>query len=585
MISKTFSNYVKFLKKFGLCPSILNLYVKRYSFSFFLNDIISGIKIFLCLFPIVFSLAVFCGCSPIQGVISTAIASAISIIFGGNKYNVTSISLPVCILTFEILVKYQYKGLFYTALFVAIIMIILGLLRISNILKSISYAFISAISIYTLISIIINQTQCILGINTLNSSQSLFENIELFRINIEHITIQNLITFALFTIPLILCKLFIKGGYAFFVYLVLGYVVVYCIDSGFIPEFINIKTIGQEMVTNPSAVDTMFSLSHAIPSQTFLSSCVNYAFVIALILSFETCFCSGVVEGLTGDSKIQHNCEVISTGLANLTAIACGGLFISPNLDFTVKNIYLKSKTIVPFLCLSALSSLFVYFNDSCLRFIPMLCIHVILLSFAVRSILFKSYDNLFDFKSYYSIAFWLTLVLCVFFGLHVASIVGFCFSLVLLAKRLVNIKDAKVHTTRNHDNDLKVFLYNKMYGLDINGKNTDRMEVIIVSDIISLHIAKITLTTIICDLKKIDKVVIYFQNVPFIDNDAFVHLQQIVKIARIYKICVIVSGSNGILLDVLRLKASRSNDPDSFGYIVPSFSDVLQNVLYPTTH
>ena len=576
MISQTFSNYAKFLKKFGLCPSILNLYVKRYSFSFFLNDIISGIKTFLCLLPIVFSLAVFCGCSPIQGVISIAIASAVSIIFGGNKYNLTSISLPVCILTFEILVKYQYKGLFYTALFVAIIMLILGLLRISNILKSISYAFISAISLYTLISIIINQTQYILGINTLNSSQSLFENIELFRINFEHITIQNVITFAIFAIPLILCKSFIKGGYASFVYLVLGYVATYCIDSGFIPEFINIKTIGQEMVTNPSAVDTMLSLSHTIPSQTFLSSCLNYAFVIALLLSCETCFCSGVVESLTGDSRIQHNCEIISTGLANFGSIACGGLFVSPSIDFTVKNIGLKSKSIVTFLVIASLSSLFLYFNDLCLRFIPMLCIHVILLFFAIRTNLFKSFGNFLNINSQYSTVYWLTLSLCVFFGLHVASIAGFCFSLALLTKRLFNIKDAKVHTTRNHDNALRAFLNNKMLGLNINGKNVDKMEVIIVSDIIALHIAKITLKTILCETKKIDTVVIYFQNVPFIDNDAFLQLQQIVKIARSHKLCVIVSGSNGILLDVIRSKASGINNPDAFGYIVPDFSEVV---------
>ena len=428
-ITQRLSNKLEFVRRLGLCPSILNLYVDKYSLKFFLTDLLSGFKIFFLLFPIAFSLAFFCGGTPIQGIISCAIAALVSMIFGGSKYQIASVALPVCVLTFEIMLKYQYKGLFYTAVFVSIILIIFGLLKISDVIKHISYAFVSALTVYVILSIVVNQTQYLLGISSIQSSQGLLENISLFSENAENITMFGLISAAVFIVPIFLLRTFFKGFSPFLIYLAIGCIVAYAMSAGMIPELLEIKTVGREMVAAQSAMDNIMTMSGTVPSQTFLANTMNYAFVIALIIACEACFCTNVSSSITGDNRLQTNMELISTGISNFASVACGGLFVSPNINFSMKNIKFKSKTIVPLLILAALCGTFIYLSGLIMEFVPINCISSILVIYAFSELVNKKLGRYFNVKSYESYIFWITLVMSLYFGFIPATIVGFAIS------------------------------------------------------------------------------------------------------------------------------------------------------------
>ncbi len=240
-LMRKISRQLEIIRKLELCPSILNLDVERYSFSFLLNDMLCGIKIFLLLFPIAFSLAFFCGTSPLHGIISCIVASFCSVILGGSRYQISSVSLSLCVITFEILTKYQYKGLFFVAIFVSLILIIFGLLRFSSVLKHLSTSYISALVVCVSLSIIVSQLQNLLGIHTIQSAQSFFENLDIFIKNANIISLKGGITAAGFLIPLLLIRLKIKSYFSFFVYLCLGILVVIAQKMGFIPFIPEIK--------------------------------------------------------------------------------------------------------------------------------------------------------------------------------------------------------------------------------------------------------------------------------------------------------------------------------------------------------
>lgn len=582
-VTQSMSNRLELVRKLGLCPSILNLYVERYSFKFLLNDMLSGFKMFLCLFPVAFALAFFCGGSPIQGLISCAVASAISVVLGGSKYQIASLSLPICVLTFEILIKYQYKGLFYTALFVSLILFLFGILKISSILKHISHAFISALSIYAIMLIVINQLQYILGMNSIQSSQSLLENIGLFRENLENMTKDGLLTLGIFMIPIILCKSFFRGTFGFFVYLALGCTVAYVFNAGLVPELFEIKTIGREIITSQSALDTIFTMSGTAPSQTFLSNSINYAFVMALIIACEACFCTNVSASITGDNRLQSNVELISSGISNFVSVALGGMLVSPNINFSVKNIKSKSKTIIPLVVIALLCSVCIYYNDLIMRFLPTYCLSAILLVYGSSELITRKISQYFRTKSRETYIFWITLILALYFGFTSATVVGFAVSCVFFAERMVKIKDANVHTTRNHDSDAVEFMINKngfMNSLNIPQKLLDQIEVIQVSNILFLNIAKVVEEALTAQGKFPSVLIIYFNNVPYFDNDAFDLLRELVKIAKSKKAVVMISGTNGMLLDILRQKASTEKYNDAFGYIVPDFKTAIQQTV-----
>jgi SulP family sulfate permease len=561
----------------------LNLYTDRYSFGFFLNDILAGFKIFLLLFPIAFSLAFFCGESPIQGIISCAVAAAVSAVFGGSKYQIACVSLPLCVITFEILAKYQYKGLLFTALFVSAILILFGISRMSSIMKHISYAFLAATSCYVLIAIIFNQLQYILGIDSIQSTQGILENFNLLRDNLKNVKADDMIYCVAFLLPLIILRMFMRGFTPYLIYIILGCLVVYASGLGYIPYSFEIKTIGREFLNGPT-IDNIFTISHNLPSNTILSATLNYAFIIAIIIGSEACFCTNISRSITGDKRVQSNMELISSGISNFASVACGGLFVSPDINLSLKHISLKTKTIVSLLILAALSYLFVLFNHELLKYIPLQCISGILLIYAFTEIFSRNFAQYFDYRTNDCYIFFITFIVAVYFGPIPAIIVGFTASNMFFAKRMVRIKDATVHTTKKHDAGPIEFMSNK------NGFSTSqqipadvlkKIEVIQVFNILSLNIAKVIEGALTARGSYPSVLIIYFQNVPFMDHEAFVSLRQIVSRASHRGGIVMVTGTNGMLLNVIQQKAEKDNAGNAFGYVVPDFSEAIRKTIY----
>lgn len=581
-LMRKISHRLDTIKRLELCPSILNLDVERYSFLFFLNDILCGVKIFLLLTPIAFSLAFFCGASPLSGIISCGIASFCSVVIGGSKYQISSVTFTLCVVTLEVLAKYQYRGLFFVAVFVSVILVILGLLRFSSVLKHLSTSYIAALSVCVSLSIIINQLQSILGINTIQSVQSFFENLDIFIENTHMISMQGVITAFGFTIPLLLIRLRIKSYLSFVVYFCLGILAVIIQKVGFLSFIPTIKTVGAEFI-NAQMLENITDISKNLPSQTFLLNVINYAFVIAIIIASESCLCTNIAASITGNRKLQSNAELIAAGITNLISVAAGGLFISPDINLTMKNIAYKVKTVLGMVFIGIMAMVFLKYAGFIIDYIPVLCIPATLIVFSFSIIINKNPFQYLSCRNYESYVFMTTLIVMLYCGFVPAVIIGFTAANIFFSKRMIRIKDASVHTTRNHDTGAIDFMLNK------NGftKNTsiprnimDKIEVIQITNILFLNIAKIVEESLKARGDFPGVLIIYFRNVPFLDGDAINSLKYIVKQAKHNECMVIVSGTNGMLLEILRQKAKEENLGRVFGYIVPNFSEAVRKTI-----
>jgi SulP family sulfate permease len=580
-MSAKLSNKLAGVRKMGLCPSILNMYSDRYSFLFLLNDVTSGVKLFLLLLPIALALSFFCGFSATQGIISCAIGAVVSAVLGGSKYQVSSVAFPVCLLMFEIMSKYQYKGMLYTSIFISIILILFGLLKMSEVMRHISYAFVSALSVYVIFVVVAMQLQYILGIGAIQSIQGLSENFSLLIGSFENITKEGATTAAAFLVPLIVLKSFYKGFVPYIVYMAICMLIVFLNTIGAIPEIFAVKTVGKEMISG-QIIDNIFTISNNIPSTTFLSSSLNYAFVIALIIGSEACFCSNVSSSLTGDTRIQNNMELISTGVSNFLSVACGGLFVSPNIPFSLKNVKYRSKTIITSVVIAVLAYHFMRASTEIFRLLPGYTLSSILLVYAVFDLLNRKITQYLNFKASETYIFLCTLILAIYFGFISATIVGFTMSIVLFAKRVIRIKDATVHTVKNHDAGMIEFMANKngtQDTLNIPKSIMKRIEVVQISNVLFLNIAKIIAEVLGARGSFPSVLIIYFKNVPYIDEDGFKVLQQIVKTITQKGAIVMVAGTNGVLLNILQQKAAEANSGDMFGYITPDFKTAIQQV------
>jgi MFS superfamily sulfate permease-like transporter len=174
-------------------------------------------------------------------------------------------------------------------------------------------------------------------------------------------------------------------------------------------------------------------------------------------------------------------------------------------------------------------------------------------------------------------------LISVLYFGFIPAVIVGFTMSSIAFTKRMILIKDAMVHTTKNHDTGAIEFMLNK------NGFSTsqnipleilDKVEVIQISNILSLNIAKVIEEALSIRGTFPNVLILYFKNVPFLDKEAFDSIKTLVKNASQKNCIVIVSGTNGRLLDILKQKVEKENAGNIFGYIVPNFEEAVRHTI-----
>ena len=217
------------------------------------------------------------------------------------------------------------------------------------------------------------------------------------------------------------------------------------------------------------------------------------------------------------------------------------------------------------------------------MQFVPIGCTSGILIVYAVSELFHKKIKQYFNIKSQETYIFWITLLLSVYFGFIPATIIGFAISCVFFAARVVKIKDANVHTTRNHDFDAVEFITNKRgfsSSLNIPQKILDKIEIIQVSNILFLNIAKIVEEAFLAQGKFPNVLVIYFNNVPYFDGEAFDSLKELVENAKAKKATVVISGTNGVLLDILKQKAATEKYNDAFGYIIPDLKEAVKQTI-----
>jgi MFS superfamily sulfate permease-like transporter len=313
-----------------------------------------------------------------------------------------------------------------------------------------------------------------------------------------------------------------------------------------------------------------------------LANILNYAFAIAIVIATEVCFCTNVASSVTGDRNLQTNAELISSGVANFASVACGGLMVSPNLTFTMKNISYKAKTIIGLLVVCFLSFAFVKYAVVIIGYIPMPCISSILIVFAMSAFFSKEPFQYLDCQYYESYIFWATIIAALYFGFIPAVIIGFTTSMIFFSKRMVKIKDATVHSTKNHDTGAIEFMANKngfSESTNLPKETMDRIEVIQINNILFLNITKLVEESLNDRGTFPEVIILYFKNVPFLDREAMSSLKQVVKKAKDRGSIVIVSGTNGMLLEILRQKEEEKNMGHVFGYVVPNFKEAIKKI------
>ena len=126
------------MKKDKLKPMLFNV-MKGYNKEQLLKDIVAGIIVAIIALPLSIALALASGVGPEEGIYTAIIAGFIISFLGGSRVQIAGPTAAFATIVAGIVAKNGMDGLMVATIIAGIILIIMGFLRLGNLIKFIPY--------------------------------------------------------------------------------------------------------------------------------------------------------------------------------------------------------------------------------------------------------------------------------------------------------------------------------------------------------------------------------------------------------------------------------------------------------------
>lgn len=398
------------------------------------KDFVAGITVGVVAIPLGMAFAIASGVKPEYGIYTTVIAGLLVAIFGGSRFQIagpTGAFIPILL---AIVLQYGYEDLLIAGFLAGIMLILMGLLKVGNLIKfiprSVTIGFTAGIAVI----IFSGQIGGFLGLEGI-------ERKEYFHQTMMEI-IKNLPSINLYSILIgvigILIVIFVPKFFPRMPVLLVALIVPTIIAVVFFPG--EVATIGSEFG----------GIAQSLPGIKFPEITLEKllylwqpAFVIAMLGGIESLLSAVVADGMTGK---QHNSnrELVGQGIANMVTPLFGGIPATGAIARTATNI--RSGAVSPFS--GIFQSLFVLLT--LLLFapfayhIPLASMAPILMIVAINMSEYKSFWHILKLRTSDSLVLMITFLLTVFVNLTVAVPVGLLLAMISFIKRMSEVFDVE---------------------------------------------------------------------------------------------------------------------------------------------
>lgn len=294
------------------------------------RNIIAGIVVGIVALPLAMAFAIASGVEPQHGLYTAIIAGIIVALFGGSRLQIAGPTGAFVVILADITARFGIGGLQMATLLAGIILVLMGLMRLGNVIKFIPEPVIVGFTAGIGVIIFVGQWKDFFGLNVHYPLNAHFHE-KLFAL-IQALPSLNLATSALsiLTLALILItpKLFkrIPGP-------LLAMIVVTSIQAYF--QFGKVATLGSAFGGIPQTLPSFKFLPFNADE---ILDLIGPAFTIALLGAIESLLSASVADGMAG-TRHHSNQELIGQGLANILAPLFGGFAATGAIARTATNV------------------------------------------------------------------------------------------------------------------------------------------------------------------------------------------------------------------------------------------------------
>ena len=420
-----------------LKPKLFSV-MKTYTREQFIKDVIAGIIVAIIALPLSIALALASGVTPEKGIYTAIVAGFVISFLGGSRVQIAGPTAAFATIVAGIVAQNGMEGLVLATLIAGIILILMGVLRLGNLIKFIPYTITTGFTSGIAVTIFVGQIKDFLGL-TVVTEEPLIETME---------TLGAVITF----IDTINWQAVIVGVVCMII--LIGWPYLPGLFKKIPPSLIAVLA-GIGMVSGlgmkVNTIGDLYEISNKLPQFSvpqfnfeLVKTVLPDAVTIAVLAAIESLLSCVVADGMIG-SKHRSNMELVAQGAGNMASALFGGIPATGAIARTAANIKNGGRTPIA----------------GMVHAVTLLLILVVLMPYAalipmptIAAILFMVAYNMSEWRKFVYlcktspksdiIVLVTTFVLTVVFDLVVAIEVGIVLAAILFMKRMSDVTEVE---------------------------------------------------------------------------------------------------------------------------------------------
>ena len=420
-----------------LKPKLFSV-MKTYTREQFVKDVVAGIIVAIIALPLSIALALASGVTPEKGIYTAITAGFVISFLGGSRVQIAGPTAAFATIVAGIVAKNGMDGLIIATLLAGVILILMGLLRLGNLIKFIPYTITTGFTSGIAVTIFIGQIKDFLGLSIV-TDEPLIETMDKLKavfVFIGTLNVQALLVGVLSLAILIFWPMlpgFLKRIPASLIAVIAG-------SAAVAGLHLNVNTIGD-----------LYEISNKLPaislpafSLTTVQNVLPDAFTIAILAAIESLLSCVVADSMV-NSRHRSNMELIAQGAGNITSALFGGIPATGAIARTAANVKAGGRTPISGMVHALVLVAVLAFLMPYAALIPMPTIAAILLYVAYNMSGWRNFAHLCQTASKGAVAtLVLTFVLTIVFDLVVAIGVGMLITVVLFMKMVSEETEVK---------------------------------------------------------------------------------------------------------------------------------------------
>lgn len=418
-----------------LKPKLFSV-MKTYSKEQFVKDVIAGIIVAIIALPLSIALALASGVTPEKGIYTAITAGFVISFLGGSRVQIAGPTAAFATIVAGIAARDNgVEELMIATILAGIILIVMGFLRLGNLIKFIPYTITTGFTSGIAVTILVGQIKDFLGLSIV-SEEPLIETMDKLKavfVFMNTVNWQAVLVGCVCLAILIVWPMFFKK-----------------IPPSLIAVLAGIAMVkGLHMQVN--TIGDLYEISNKLPAFSLpafsfatVRNVMPDAFTIAILAAIESLLSCVVADSMV-NSRHRSNMELIAQGAGNITSALFGGIPATGAIARTAANVKNGGRTPIAGMVHSVTLLLILVVLMPYAALIPMPTIAAILFMVAYNMCEWRKFVYLCKTAPKSDIiVLVITFVLTVVFDLVVAIEVGILLAAILFMKRMSEVTEVE---------------------------------------------------------------------------------------------------------------------------------------------